>query len=160
MKMEEFDATKHFAKLLASGQFKVEKDGVVLLEGVPALFFPAFVFAKFCKDIPPEILHNIGAYQAQKAIELHSKFFGLVFSTAVSKILSGFMDKVVGFILDTMSTLGWGEFEIQKFDPENKELIIVNKINPVAKAYIRDFGKAEKPIDHYIVGLFEGASVY
>jgi predicted hydrocarbon binding protein len=158
--MEEFDASKHFAKLVASGQFKVEEDGRVLLEGVPALFFPAFVFAKFCKDVPPEILYNIGAYQAKKAVELHSKFFGLVFSAAVTKVLTGIMDKVFEFILRTMSVLGFGVFEIQKFDLQNKEMVIINKTNPVARSYIRDFGKAEKPIDHYIVGLLEGAAVY
>ncbi len=148
-----------FFKLKRAGQFKIKEDGTILLEGVNAIFFPALTVAKICK-VSPETLYNIGIYHAKKAIELYTKFFGLVMTSAVAKLLSGMMDKVIKFIIDTMSTIGWGKFEIEKMDLKKKEAIITNKVNPVARCYIRDFGRAEKPIDYYLVGLFEGASEY
>jgi predicted hydrocarbon binding protein len=154
--MKEFDASKHFAKLLASGQFKVDKDGRMLIEGINVVALPALTAAKIWKDVEPELLREIGRYQGMKAIEVHSKFFGLV-RGIVSKVLRGVMDKVLNFALVTFSTVGWGRFEIEKFDSKKGEIIITNKVNPIARCYLRDFGKAKKPIDHFFCGLFEGA---
>ncbi|MCW1304662.1 MAG: 4-vinyl reductase [Candidatus Parvarchaeota archaeon] len=156
MKMEEFDATKHFAKLLASGQFKVEKDGRILIEGINIVAMPALTLAKLWKEVPPEILYEAGKYQAQKAVEVHTKYFGFT-KSVIPKLLSGIMDKVIEFSMSTYSAVsGLGQFQIQKYDKEKKEILIVNKTNIIARCYFRDFGKSDKPIDHFLVGLFEG----
>ena len=153
--MEEFDASKEFAKLVASGQFKVEKDGRMLIEGINVVAIPALTLAKLWKEVPPEILYEAGRYQGQKAVEVHTKYFGFA-KSVIPKLISGIMDKVLDFAITTFSSVGWGRFEIEKYDKEKMEVIVTNKTNPIAKCYLRDFGKSDKPIDYFFIGLIEG----
>jgi predicted hydrocarbon binding protein len=152
--MEEFDASKHFAKLVASGQFKVEKDGRMLIEGINIVAMPALTLAKLWKEVPPEILYEVGKYQGQKAVEVHTKYFGFA-KSVIPKLISGIMDETLNFALTTYATVGYGRFEISKYD-RDRELILVNRANPIARCYIRDFGKSDKPIDYFFIGLIEG----
>jgi predicted hydrocarbon binding protein len=152
---EEFDASQHFLKMLRTGQFKVDKDGRILSEGVQMVLLPALTFAKLCKEVRPEVLRRIGEYQARKAIELHSRFFGLSVARAASLIFKGIMGKVLDYMIKSWVVDGWGMLRVKLFDPKQGKAILVNETNPVAKCYLRDFGRASSPIDHYFVGLFE-----
>lgn len=146
--------------MLKTGRFKVEKDGKILSEGVQMILLPALTLAKLYKDVDSEVLYELGIYQAEKAIKLYKKYFGLAPLKAALKILSGIFDDVVKFMIKSWSVDGWGELIIEKFDKKRKELVIVNYVNPVAHCYVREFGKTNKPIDYYLVGLIEGVAKY
>ncbi|MFH8109521.1 MAG: 4-vinyl reductase [Candidatus Aenigmatarchaeota archaeon] len=146
--------------MLKTGQIKIEKNGRILSEGVQMILFPAITLAKLYKDVDPKILYKIGLYQAEKAIKLHSRYFGLVPIRAAMKFYKGILDNVVDFMIKSWSVDGWGKIIIEKFDKKKREMILTNYVNPVANCYIKEFGKAKKPIDHYFVGLFEGVIRY
>lgn len=154
--MEEFDPAEHFLKMLRTGQFKVTKNGNIISEGVHMVFFPALTLAKLCKEVDPKILYELGLYQAEKAIKLHTKFFGFSIVKVALKLSKGLWDKILDYMVRSWVVDGWGKIEIPKYDPKKKEMVIINRYNPVAKSYLRDFGKSDRPIDWYFVGLIEG----
>ncbi|MFH8119358.1 MAG: 4-vinyl reductase [Candidatus Aenigmatarchaeota archaeon] len=152
----DIDVSQHFLKMIRTGQFKVEKDGRIISQGVQMIMIPALTFSKIHKDVPPKLLYKFGEYQAKKGIELHSKFFGLSLVKVAIKFSEKLLEKTLDFIGKSWMADGYGIFKVEKFDWEKRVIIISNYVNPIARCYLRDFGKSKRPIDYYISGLFGG----
>lgn len=61
-------------------------------------------------------------------------------------------DEIVAFMCTMGAEIGWGKFEVERFDAHDKELIVVVRDSPFAEAY----GSAGEPVCHMIRGVMAG----
>jgi predicted hydrocarbon binding protein len=65
----------------------------------------------------------------------------------------GFSDEeIIRFMVDMGPQIGWGRFELERFDGNNKVLIIKVYHSPFAEGY----GSSSKPVCHMIRGVLGG----
>ncbi|NWG04975.1 MAG: XylR N-terminal domain-containing protein [Syntrophaceae bacterium] len=76
--------------------------------------------------------------------ELSSKRYREVFSFS--------NDEIVRFIIGMGSQIGWGRFELEKFDFDQKKLIVKVFHSPFAEAY----GPSASGVCHFIRGVLSG----
>lgn len=61
-------------------------------------------------------------------------------------------EEIVAFMCRMGGEIGWGRFEVEKFDKAGKELVIIVKNSPFAEAY----GTADEGVCHIIRGVMAG----
>ncbi len=63
-------------------------------------------------------------------------------------------EEIVAFMCRMGGEIGWGKFEVEKFDIERKELVITVRNSPFAEAY----GPSDNGVCHMIRGVMAGLS--
>jgi len=144
-----------FYELLKTGQLRVTKEGLVILMGEYNLMFPTRVFLYLQEMLVKsfgvkgeKLLYDMGKYQTTEAIKRYLKIYN------IQKLQKS---KIIEFGLKVCTAIGLGSFEIVKYNPDNLNLILINKKLPTAELYKLTRGRSEKPIDFHISGLFSGA---
>jgi predicted hydrocarbon binding protein len=61
-------------------------------------------------------------------------------------------EETVAFMCKMGGEIGWGKFEVEKLDTDDKELIVVVRNSPFAEAY----GPSDKGVCHMIRGVMAG----
>jgi len=61
-------------------------------------------------------------------------------------------EEIVAFMCKMGGEIGWGKFEVEKLDTEDKKLIVVVRNSPFAEAY----GPSDKGVCHMIRGVMAG----
>jgi predicted hydrocarbon binding protein len=61
-------------------------------------------------------------------------------------------EEIVAFMCKMGGEIGWGNFEVEKLDPEDKELIVTVRDSAFAEAY----GPSEESVCHMIRGVMAG----
>ena len=60
--------------------------------------------------------------------------------------------EIVAFMCNMGREIGWGDFQVEEFDPESKRLIVLVRNSAFAEAY----GPAEEGVCHMIRGVLAG----
>ena len=61
-------------------------------------------------------------------------------------------EKIVAFMCNMGREIGWGDFQVEKFDMQGRELIVLVRNSAFAEAY----GDAERGVCHLIRGVMAG----
>lgn len=141
MKINEF-----LLKMFKVGQFSVDEKGCIVYTGIYNVLIPAHVIATLIKKVNKKILFELGRLHAERGLELYKKIYKF-------PIIG--LEKIADFGLQIFSTLGWGIIRKEVVTKPNM-IVISNPSNPVAKSYLKLYGKASKPIDSYLCGYFYG----
>lgn len=109
--------------------------------------------------IRPEVLvtlqKEIGKELGEKAnrILFQSGFQGGSLSSKKYREVFHFSDEeIVRFMIEMGPQIGWGRFELERFDPGNKHLLVKVHHSPFAEAY----GSSTVPVCHFIRGVLTG----
>jgi len=82
-----------------------------------------------------------------------SGFQGGALSSKRYREVSGFSDKeIIRFMVEMGPQIGWGRFELERFDGNKKVLIVKVYHSPFAEGY----GPSSKPVCHMIRGVLGG----
>ncbi len=133
-------------RILKELKFVPEKGGFFYNE-VRYLLIRPETLAAFQKAIEKEI--------GEKAsrILFESGFEGGSLSSKRYREVFGLSDEeVVRFMMEMGSQIGWGRFELERFDSAQKRLVVKVYHSPFAEAY----GSSLKPICHMIRGVLGG----
>jgi predicted hydrocarbon binding protein len=133
-------------KIFKELKFVPEKGGFFYNE-VRYLLIRPETLAAFQKAIEEEI--------GEKAsrILFESGFQGGSLSSKKYREVFGFSDEeIIRFMMDMGSQIGWGRFELDRFDSAEKRLVVKVYYSPFAEAY----GSSSKPVCHMIRGVLGG----
>lgn len=133
-------------KILKELKFVPEKGGFFYNE-VRYLMIRPETLATFQKAIEEEI----GEKASQILFE--SGFQGGSLSSKRYREVFGFSDEeIVRFMMEMGSQIGWGRFELERFDSAKKRFVVKVYHSPFAEAY----GSSPKPVCHMIRGVLGG----
>ena len=133
-------------KIMKELKFNAETGGLFYNE-VRYLLIRPETLATFQKGIEKEM--------GEKAsrILFESGFQGGSLSSKKYREIFAFSDEeIVHFMAEMGSQIGWGRFELEKFDFAQKRLVFKVYHSPFAEAY----GSSSKPICHMIRGVLGG----
>jgi len=125
----------------------VQERGGLFYKEVRYLLIRPETLALFQKAIEKEL--------SRKAHEIlfDSGFAGGVLSSKRYKEVFSLSDEeIVRFMMNMGSQIGWGRFELEKFDPNQKNLIVRVFHSPFAEAY----GISSSGVCHFIRGVMAG----
>ena len=77
---------------------------------------------------------------------------GVLSSKRYQEVFSFSNEEIVRFMMNMGSQIGWGRFELEKFDPNQKNLIVKVFHSPFAEAY----GTSSSGVCHFIRGVMAG----
>lgn len=124
-----------------------EGKGGLFFQGVRYLLIRPEVLVTFQKEIERELPEKA------ERILFRSGFQGGMLSSKRFKEIYELSDEeTVGFMLEMGGQIGWGRFELVRFDPINLCLSLKVYSSPFAEAY----GKSEKGICHFTRGVMAG----
>jgi predicted hydrocarbon binding protein len=118
----------------------------------------------FYKDVRYLLIRPETLAAFQKAIEeeigekasrilFESGFQGGSLSSIKYREVFGFSDEeIVRFMMEMGSQIGWGRFELERFDSARNHLVVKVYHSPFAEAY----GSSSKPVCHIIRGVLGG----
>jgi predicted hydrocarbon binding protein len=118
----------------------------------------------FFKDVRYLLIRPETLVTFQKAIEkelgrkaseilYQSGFQGSTLSSNRYREVLGLSDeKIIYFMIEMGSQIGWGRFELERFDPSQKSLAVKVYHSPFAEAY----GSSTKSVCHFIRGVLGG----
>ncbi len=133
-------------KILKELKFSAEKGGLFYNE-VRYLLIRPETLAAFQKGIEQEM----GERASQILFE--SGFQGGSLSSKRYREAFGLSDEeIVRFMMEMGSQIGWGRFELVRFDSAKKHCVVKVYHSPFAEAY----GPSPKPICHMIRGVLGG----
>ena len=135
-------------KIFKELKFVPEKGGFFYNE-VRYLLIRPETLAAFQKAIEEEI--------GEKAsrILFESGFQGGSLSSKKYREVFGFSDEeIIRFMMDMGSQIGWGRFELERFDSAKKRLVLKVYHSPFAESY----GSSSKPVCHLIRGVLGGVA--
>lgn len=133
-------------KILKDLIYDTEKGGL-FYKGVRYLLIRPEVLVTFQKEIEKDL------GERAKSILFQSGFYGGMSSSKVYRDIYRFSEEeTVHFMLEMGGQIGWGKFELDKFDLLNMELTIKVFSSPFAETY----GKSEWPVCHFIRGVIAG----
>ena len=133
-------------EILKNLKFDSEKGGLFFKEVRYLLIRPETLLA-FQKAAENEIGEKASQILFQSGFaggSLSSKKYREVFSLSDEEIIS--------FMIEMGSQIGWGRFELEKFDPMERQLMINVFHSPFAEAY----GSSSFPVCHFIRGVLSG----
>jgi len=133
-------------KILKDLCFVPEKGGLFYKE-VRYLLIRPEVLVTLQKEIEKEL--------GEKAnrILFQSGFQGGSLSSKRYREVFHFSDEeIVRFMIEMGPQIGWGRFELERFDPSNKDLLVKVHHSPFAEAY----GSSSTPVCHFIRGVLTG----
>ncbi len=126
--------------------FTPEKGGLFYNE-VRYLLIRPEVLITFQKEIEKELAEKAGRILFMSGFQggsLSSKRYREVFHLSDEEILR--------FMIEMGTQIGWGRFELERFDPGNKTLSIKVHHSPFAEAY----GASATPVCHFNRGVLSG----
>jgi len=133
-------------EILKETRFDKKKGGLFYKE-VRYLLIRPEVLITFQKEIEKELGEKASQILFESGFQggsLSSKRYCEVFK---------FSDKeIVRFMLEMGAQIGWGRFELERFDSIKKYLSVKVYHSPFAEAY----GVSEKPVCHFIRGVMGG----
>jgi len=133
-------------EILKELNFVQEKGGLFYKEARYLLIRPE-TLAAFQKAIEKEL----GGKANQILFE--SGFAGGVLSSKRYQEVFSFSDEeIVRFMMNMGSQIGWGRFELEKFDPNQRNLFVKVFHSPFAEAY----GTSSSGVCHFIRGVMGG----
>ena len=133
-------------EILKELNFDQEKGGLFYKEVRYLLIRPETLVA-FQKAIEKELCGK------SNEILFESGFVGGALSSKRYREVFSYSDEeVVHFMMNMGSQIGWGRFELEKFDPDQKRLIVRVFHSPFAEAY----GKSSSEVCHFIRGVITG----
>ena len=77
---------------------------------------------------------------------------GALSSKRYQEVFSFSDEEIVRFMMNMGSQIGWGRFELERFDPSKKNLIVRVYHSPFAEAY----GDSSSSVCHFIRGVLGG----
>jgi predicted hydrocarbon binding protein len=77
---------------------------------------------------------------------------GALSSKRYQEVFSFSDEEIVRFMMNMGAQIGWGRFELEKFDPDQKKLIVKVFHSPFAEAY----GTSTSGVCHFIRGVMAG----
>lgn len=77
---------------------------------------------------------------------------GALSSKRYQEVFSYSGEEIIRFMMNMGSQIGWGRFELEKFDPDQKKLIVKVFHSPFAEAY----GNSSSEVCHFIRGVITG----
>ena len=77
---------------------------------------------------------------------------GALSSKRYQQVFSFSDEEIVRFMMNMGPQIGWGRFELEKFDPDQKKLIVKVFHSPFAEAY----GTSTSGVCHFIRGIISG----
>jgi predicted hydrocarbon binding protein len=123
-----------------------EKGGLFYKE-VRYLLIRPELLAAFQKAAEKEIGEKVSSILYQ------SGFQGGTLSSKTYREVFGFSDEeIIRFMVEMGPQIGWGRFELEKFDGNKKVLIVRVYHSPFAEGY----GPSSKPVCHMIRGVLGG----
>ena len=124
-----------------------QSTGSLSYKGVRYLLIRPETLAGFHKSI----LENCS--KGADSILFDGGYTGGRLSAKKFKELHNFSDiEVVEFMMNMGNQIGWGNFGLQRYDPETKHLCVVVKDSPFAEAY----GSSSEGVCHLIRGVLAG----
>jgi predicted hydrocarbon binding protein len=133
-------------KILNEIKFNSEKGGLFYKE-VRYLLVRPETLAAFQKAAEKEI--------GEKASNIlyQSGFHGGTLSSKKYRDVFGLSnEEIIRFMMEMGSQIGWGRFELERFDSAKKRLVVKVYYSPFAEAY----GPSSKPVCHMIRGVLGG----
>ena len=133
-------------RILKGLQFNSEKGGL-FYEGVRYLLIRPETLSTFQKAVEKEI--------GQKASQVlfQAGFQGGALSSKTYRETFGLSDEeIIHFMIEMGPQIGWGRFELEKFDPSEKILIVKVYHSAFADAY----GLSTTSVCHFIRGVLGG----
>jgi len=133
-------------KILKDLYFTPEKGGLFYKE-VRYLLIRPEVLITFQKEVEKELGDKAGHILFLSGFQggsLSSKKYREVFHLSDEEILR--------FMIEMGPQIGWGRFDLERFDPKNKSLSVKVYHSPFAEAY----GVSQKPVCHFIRGVLSG----
>jgi predicted hydrocarbon binding protein len=133
-------------EILKGLQFNSEKGGLFYNEVRYLLIRPETLIT-FQKAIEKEL--GEGASQ----ILFQSGFQGGTLSSKRYREVFGLSDEeIIRFMIEMGPQIGWGRFELEKFDPSERILVVKVYHSPFAEAH----GPSTTPVCHFIRGVLGG----
>ena len=124
-----------------------EQKGVISFEGVRYLLIRPETLVEFQKALEERL-----GEEAQEFL-YRGGFAGGHLSTKRYQETFRYGDEeIVQFMMSMGGELGWGNFQVEEFNPETKRLIVRVKCSPFAAAY----GKSARPVCHMTLGVLAG----
>ena len=137
-------------KILKHLSFNAEKGGLYFNE-VRYLLIRPEVLVTFQKEIEQEL------GEKAQLILFKSGFQGGMLSSKKFQALYHLSDtETVHFMLEMGSQIGWGHFELERFDPVKRILSLKVYSSPFAETY----GSSKAPICHFIRGVMAGLASF
>ncbi|MGQ9507962.1 MAG: V4R domain-containing protein [Thermodesulfobacteriota bacterium] len=137
-------------KILKNLSFNAEKGGLYFNE-VRYLLIRPEVLVTFQKEVEEEL--------GEKAniILFKSGFQGGMLSSKKFQSLYHFSNmETIHFMLEMGSQIGWGHFELERFDPVKRILSLKVYSSPFAETY----GRSTEPVCHFIRGVMAGLTSF
>jgi len=133
-------------KILKDLCFAPEKGGLFYKE-VRYLLIRPEVLVTFQKEIEKELGERADRILFQSGFQggsLSSKRYREVFNFSE--------EEIVRFMIEMGPQIGWGRFELERFDPDQKRLIVKVLHSPFAESY----GPSASGVCHFIRGVLAG----
>jgi uncharacterized protein len=133
-------------QILKGINFSEEKGGLFYKEVRYLLIRPETLIT-FQRAIEKEL--------GEKASQIlyQSGFIGGILSSKRYREVFGLSDEqIIHFMIEMGPQIGWGRFELERFDPSKKILIVRVYHSPFAEAY----GDSSSPVCHFIRGVLGG----
>lgn len=133
-------------KILKDLYFDDEKCGL-FFQGIRYLLIRPEVLVTFQKEIE-------NALDEKASMILFNSGFqgGVLSSKRYQEVYKFSNEEIIRFMLEMGGQIGWGRFELVRFDPVNFRLSLKVYYSPFAEAY----GKSERPVCHFIRGVMAG----
>ncbi|MFQ5790770.1 MAG: V4R domain-containing protein [Acidobacteriota bacterium] len=105
--------------------------------------------------------------ELQKALETHlpdeageilsqaAENEGVMLASRLKEVFSYSPDQILGSVAHMLGESGWGVAALEMMSLDRQELVFKVTESPIAEGY----GPSVKPVCHYLLGLFQGASI-
>ncbi len=132
--------------ILEEINFLPEKGGLFFKE-VRYLLIRPETLVTFQKAIEKELGGKASEILYQSGVQ-----GGTLSSKSYREVLGLSDEKIIYFMIEMGSQIGWGRFELERFDPSQKSLVVKVYHSPFAEAY----GFSTKSVCHFIRGVLGG----
>jgi len=133
-------------KILKDLCFAPEKGGLFYKE-VRYLLIRPEVLVTFQKEIEKEL-----GERADRILFKSGFQGGSLSSKRYREVFNFSHEEIVRFMIEMGPQIGWGRFELERFDPGNKDLSVKVYHSPFAETY----GLSNTPVCHFIRGVLTG----
>jgi predicted hydrocarbon binding protein len=133
-------------RILKDLYFNPEKGGLFYKE-VRYLLIRPEVLVTFQKEIEKEL-----GIRAGRILFLSGFQGGSLSSKRYREVFNFSDEEIVRFMIEMGPQIGWGGFQLERFDPINKDLSVKVHHSPFAEAY----GPSSTPVCHFIRGVLSG----
>ncbi|NIN66729.1 MAG: hypothetical protein GTO63_18980 [Anaerolineae bacterium] len=123
------------------------EEGRIAFKGVPYMVIRPDTVVDFQKAVEAEVGDRVAEMMMAGGYTGGSRS-----SRRYKEVFNYSDEEIVAFMCRMGGEIGWGKFEVEKLDVDNRQLIVVVKNSPFAEAY----GDAENGVCHMIRGVMAG----